>query len=359
MTPNPTKDEQQSKFQIFSWKHLIFLVPLAIAIIAVIGLHPTTRKSDSIIVIMPEFKSIQYSDSMAESAISRQARPNTTFISTERYEVIEYTIESGDTIFSVAEKFGLEPETILWGNSEFFTDSPFLGPLLDGPTINILPVDGAYIQFQDGMSLTQLAKIYDVSVEDIVYFPGNHLEINFSTPEETEVEIGAWLLIPGGTREIQYSSFPITPRSNPSVAKYYVSSSCDAVNYDGPIGDGGFIWPAMASFISGYNWTPGIHEAIDIGGAEGSPIYAADDGVVVYADWSEYGYGNMVLIDHGNGWHTAYAHLQEIFVECGDAVSQGDRIGELGSTGNVIEPHLHFEMIFNGQNFNPMDYVLP
>jgi murein DD-endopeptidase MepM/ murein hydrolase activator NlpD len=89
----------------------------------------------------------------------------------------------------------------------------------------------------------------------------------------------------------------------------------------------------------------------------GNAVYAADSGVVVYAGWSNYGYGNLVVIDHGNGWQTAYAHLSAFSVGCGQSVSRGIMIGALGSTGNSTGPHLHFEMSINGAKVNPLDYV--
>ena len=358
MTPYPSKDEHQPRIQLFSWKRLIFLLPLTIGVIAILLLLSTPRKPDGIIVILPEFSLNNSSDSIAKSAIYRNAIPKTINTSSEKYAVIEYTIKEGENIFTIAEDYGLEPETIFWANQDNYCEGQFGPTWLPGMTIRILPVDGIYIQFQDGMSLSYLAETYNVSIEDIVYYPGNHLETDFLAPEKTKVANGRWLVIPGGTRELQDWPSPITPRTLP-VGKYYGSGYCNTVSNDGPISEGNFIWPTESSTISGYTWNPPIHEAIDIGNSEGDPIYASDAGVIVYSGWSEYGYGNLVVIDHGNGWQTTYAHLLSIHVECGDKVYQGDIIGELGNTGNSYEPHLHFEMSFNGTNYNPLDYVLP
>ena len=118
-----------------------------------------------------------------------------------------------------------------------------------------------------------------------------------------------------------------------------------------------FVWPAGAHTISGYNYNPGVHPAIDIAGGEGSPAYATDSGVVVYAGWSNYGYGNLIVIDHGNGWQSAYAHLSAYSVTCGQSVFQGGLIGAIGNTGNSYGSHLHFELVYGGAKLNPLDFL--
>ena len=97
--------------------------------------------------------------------------------------------------------------------------------------------------------------------------------------------------------------------------------------------------------------------ALDIANAFGTPIYAADAGVVIYAGWDNTGYGNMTLIDHGNGFRTRYAHQSAFKVSVGQQVSKGQLIGLMGSTGRSTGPHLHFEIIYNGVRQNPMRYL--
>ena len=82
-----------------------------------------------------------------------------------------------------------------------------------------------------------------------------------------------------------------------------------------------------------------------------------DNGVIVYAGWSDYGYGYLIVVDHGTGWQSAYAHLSAVGVSCGQSVFQGTVIGGLGSTGNSSGPHLHFELVFNGAKVNPLNYL--
>ena len=310
----------------------------------------TEEEISSDTVIMPEYQ-IQIS-----GKIERMAQPNTAISDHSGFDVVTYEVQTGDNLFSIAESFGLEPETILWGNYDTLQDNPAI--LYPGQVLNILPTNGIYYEYEIGKSLSEIARDYGVSVDDIMEYPGNELDPYEIDPEDPAIAGGTWLVIPGGTRELQDWGPPSISRTNPAVAAYYGSGACGAV-YDGPIGDGYFIWPAVATYISGYNWNPGIHEAIDIGGVEGSALYAADDGVVVYSGWSEYGYGNMVVIDHGNGWQTAYAHMLYTSVSCGASVYQGTTIGALGTTGNSTGPHLHFEMKYNGTNYNPLEYVFP
>jgi LysM repeat protein len=277
-----------------------------------------------------------------------------TFIPTRPREVvITYTVELGDNLFAIADKYGLKPETILWGNYQTLKDNPEI--LQPDQTLNILPVDGVYYQWQEGDTLDSVASFFKAKVEDIINYPGNHVDLTMVNMGETAIEPGTWLIIPDGKRELKDWGPPAISRTNPAVARYYGPGSCGAI-YEGAIGTGSFVWPTTEHIISGYTFSA-IHPAIDIGGQIGNAVYAADSGVVVYAGWSNYGYGNLIVIDHGNGWQTAYAHLSSIGVICGQSVSRGIMIGGLGSTGNSTGPHLHFEMGINGVKVNPLDYI--
>jgi murein DD-endopeptidase MepM/ murein hydrolase activator NlpD len=118
----------------------------------------------------------------------------------------------------------------------------------------------------------------------------------------------------------------------------------------------GFIWPVNGVLTSGFGWRWGrMHEGIDIGVGSGTPIRAAAGGTVIYAGWMG-GYGNLTIIDHGNGLATAYAH-QSAFAVGGGAVSQGTVIGYVGTTGNSTGAHLHFEVRVNGSPVNPLGYL--
>jgi len=119
----------------------------------------------------------------------------------------------------------------------------------------------------------------------------------------------------------------------------------------------GLIWPVQGVLTSPYGMRWGrMHEGIDIGASTGTPIYAAAGGTVIYAGW-EGGYGNLTVIDHGNGLATAYGHQSQIAVSNGQTVSRGQTIGYVGSTGHSTGPHLHFEVRVNGAPVNPLSYL--
>src|SRR6185436_17696139 len=119
----------------------------------------------------------------------------------------------------------------------------------------------------------------------------------------------------------------------------------------------GFIWPVNGTLTSGFGWRWGrMHEGIDIAAPTGTPISAAASGTVIYAGWMG-GYGNLVVIDHGNGLATAYGHQSSIAVGSGTYVSQGQTIGYVGSTGHSTGPHVHFEVRVNGSPVDPLGYL--
>ena len=272
--------------------------------------------------------------------VVRDVELHTTIPDRPRMKVITYKVKDGDTLFGIADQFGLKPETILWGNYDTLKDNVhFLEP---GQSLNILPIDGTYYKWQEGDTLTGVAQFFKASVEDILDWPGNNLRADLN-PDNPDIKPGTWLVIPGGQREMVSWQAPRIYRSNPAVAKVLGPGYCGQV-VDGAIGTGSFVWPTPGHWISGYHFIPGIHPGIDIGGAIGNAIYAADTGVVVYAGWNNYGYGNLIIIDHGDGWQTVYAHLSVIDVSCGMSVFKGAIIGAMGVTGNSTGPHLHFEM---------------
>ncbi|MEW5871759.1 MAG: M23 family metallopeptidase [Chloroflexota bacterium] len=286
--------------------------------------------------------------------ILRETNLNTIIPTRPRTEVITYTVKTGDTLFSIAQNFGIKPETVLWGNFEVLEDNPHL--LKPNQVLNILPVDGTYYKWAEGDSLGGIADFFKVDSQQIVNYPGNPIDLTQVSTQTAGIQPGTWLIIPGGKRDIKDWGPPAITRQNPASARFYGAGACPSV-YSGAIGTGTFIWPTTDRSISGYNYDPGVHPAIDIGGQEGNPIYASDSGVIVYAGWSDYGYGYLIVIDHGNGWQSAYAHLSAVAVSCGQSVYQGGYIGALGSTGNSSGPHLHFELVFNGVKVNPLDYA--
>jgi murein DD-endopeptidase MepM/ murein hydrolase activator NlpD len=289
---------------------------------------------------LPEVSEIQY-------GIPRRALIHTIIPNRPRTEVLTYKVQAGDTVISIAEKFNLKPRTIL--NSNAFTvmgDNPH--NLFVDQDVYILPVDGVYWQWQTGENLNRWAELFKVKVEDIVNYPANHLDLaTLGSYDNPNIKPGTMLVIPNGYRvpNSRGDVFVGVTRTNPAVARVQGSGACESVA-DGAVGLGTFIWPANKHYISGYDWNPDAgHRGIDIAGDTGEPVYAVDYGVVVYAGWNEWGYGNMVMIDHGNGWQSLYAHLSAINVICGGSVLQGTVIGAIGSTGNSSGSHLHFELM--------------
>lgn len=125
----------------------------------------------------------------------------------------------------------------------------------------------------------------------------------------------------------------------------------------GVLSAAGFIWPVNGTVTSGYGWRWGrLHEGVDIAAPSGTPIWAAAAGTVIYAGWLG-GYGNLVVVDHGNGLATAYAHASAVLVSVGQSVGQGETVSLVGSTGNSSGPHLHFEVRVNGSAVDPLLYL--
>ena len=249
-----------------------------------------------------------------------------------RQDIITYTVRSGDTVSGVAAHFGLDFNTLMWSNPsiEAVPDLLKLGQVLI-----ILPVDGAYHMVVSGDTLESIAAYYKVTVEDIVNYHLNEI------PDVGQLPVGLKLVIPGGEK-------PYIPR----VVEHYAGP----IPEDASRGTGVFAWPASGTITCGFNCYPG-HHAIDIGNVGGTPVYAADSGYVAKVGWSDVGYGKMILIDHGNGFQTLYAHLHVILVEEGTSVAKGTLIARMGATGNATGPHLHFEIRENRKRRNPFIYL--
>jgi len=293
------------------------------------------------------------------AGIPRLAQAHTIIPSRPRLEIVKYTVLEGDTVFGIAEKFGLAPETVLWGNYYVLLDDPH--GLKPGQELNILPVNGTYHEWQQGEGLNGISEYYGVKPEDIINYPSNNLDIatvgDFSNPS---IAPGTWLIVPGGRREFVSWSAPLgVTRENPAYARVLGPGACDPIS-GGAVGFGTFVWPANDHYLSGFGYTPAAnHWGIDLAGNEGEGVYATDAGVVVYAGWNNYGYGNMILIDHGGGFQSLYAHLSGLNVGCGQSVGQGDVIGAIGNTGNSSGSHLHFEIMTSSFKLNPFDVLPP
>lgn len=283
-------------------------------------------------------------------AVARLSNLHTIFPTRPGTEARQYTVDTGDSVFEIAAKFNITPETVLWANYDQLKDSP--DTISIGMELQIPPVDGVYYQWKEGDTLEQVAAQFKADPEDILNWSGNNIDL-----VDPQIEPGTMVMIPGGEREFQQWVIPVIPRGRAGVSQsLYGAGTCEG-GYDGAFGTGGFVWPAGNHSLSGNDYWSG-HLAIDIAAGEGAPVYAADSGVVVFAGGAFGGYGNMVMIDHGNGYQTLYAHLSSVATRCGASVGQGGTIGYAGSTGNSTGAHLHFEVRYLGGFVNPW-HVLP
>jgi murein DD-endopeptidase MepM/ murein hydrolase activator NlpD len=279
-------------------------------------------------------------------AIVRFIELKTDISSSTNYKIAEYTVARNDSVFSIAKDHNIKPETLLWANYDTLQDSP--DSLRVGQKLNIPPTDGVYYELQEGDTLDAIAKEFKANLDDILNWPGNNIDLTNPT-----IKPDTYVMIPGGQREFIQWIIP-TVASGRSGTASIGGTACGA----GPVGSTAFIWPTVEHWLSGNDYWSG-HLGIDIAAADNAPVWAADAGVVTIAQggWNG-GYGNVVMIDHGNGYITVYGHLNQINVVACQSVYSGQLIGLAGSTGNSTGTHLHFEVRLNGGFVNP-HYVLP
>ncbi len=264
-----------------------------------------------------------------------------------RYESILYRVSRGDAMLAIADEYKLKSESILYVNAQLEDNPHNLKP---GMELTIPPVDGLYYEWKDGDTFESVAEKFDAVADDIINFPGNDIDLT-----DPKVEPGTTVMVPGGTRELRAWEQDLVTAgrgANTGTGGANATNSCGG----GPVASG-FGWPAASHNISGNGYGPG-HLGIDIEAAEGDAVFAAGSGIVTMAQggWN-YGYGNVVQIDHGNGYVTVYAHLSAINVSLCTPVGQGTVIGAAGNTGNSFGAHLHFEVRIGGSNINPYDIV--
>ncbi|HBE89760.1 MAG: hypothetical protein A3G57_02395 [Candidatus Andersenbacteria bacterium RIFCSPLOWO2_12_FULL_45_8] len=240
-----------------------------------------------------------------------------------------YTIQPGDTIAGIAAQFNVSTNTILWANGLSSSDTINVGDHL-----TILPTTGVLHTVNSGDTLLAIADKYDVDAKDVAQY--NDLS------DTSKLSVGQKLIVPDGY---------IAPRSAPRI----VADETHVA--DGPVPpassdtSAGFIWPTSSKHISQYfRWG---HTGIDIDNRSLPPIYAAAAGTVEFTGFLG-GYGNLVIINHGGGLVTYYAHNSAIYVSKGASVNQGQTIAKVGSTGRSTGPHLHFEVRQQGRPINPL-----
>ncbi len=242
-----------------------------------------------------------------------------------RFEIIDYEVESGDTLGSISEKFGISIDTIRWANSLK------IDTLVPGQKLRIPPVTGIVHKVAAGDTIYSLAKKYKSDAQVILNFPAN----DFTDLDTFALAIGQTLFIPQGVP--------------PQAAPVYQPTAPQFIAGTG----GKFQWPTQGTITQ---YPVSYHMAVDIASRELPPIAAGDGGVVSYAGCLKYGYGCHVIINHADGYQSLYGHMSSYSVSAGDKVGRGQVIGKMGSTGRSTGPHLHFEIRKNGALLNPLQF---
>ncbi len=272
----------------------------------------------------PAKQSIIVGDNVFSTSISQKPRD----------KVIDYEVQKGDTLSSIANKFGISVETIKWENN-------LSGDYLTvGDILRILPVTGVSYKVFSGETIYTIAKKLDTDPQKIVDFPFN----DFANPETFSLTVGQTLVVPDGVKP---SEQPTYVRPKP----VFVSTGT------GGISSAGFAWPLRGGISQYPTW---YHMAVDITDPVGTPIVAANSGTVsnvITGTWDG-GYGNNVYIDSGNGYVTHYAHMASVYVSPGQSVVAGKTvIGAVGLSGRTTGAHLHFEVLQNGVLVNPLGFL--
>ena len=251
-----------------------------------------------------------------------------------RTEIIDYTVEPGDSVSTIAENFDISVNTILWENN--LSAYSLIRP---GDKLTILPFTGIRHKVAKGENLSTISKKYKIDLEKII-------EVN-KLGVDQKLAVGEQLLIPEGRKIIVYKPRTTVAQTSLSAIKNIVSSKSNVASNK-------MCWPTDGHRISQYySWR---HLGLDIANKTGTPLYAADAGTVEYAGWSN-GYGYNIIINHGGGKKTRYAHASKLYVKQGDQVSKCGAIAAMGSTGWSTGPHIHFEVIISGKKYNPLNYI--
>ncbi|MCL5436111.1 MAG: peptidoglycan DD-metalloendopeptidase family protein [Patescibacteria group bacterium] len=252
-------------------------------------------------------------------------------------DIQQYTVQGGDTISQIAETFGISVQTVMYENK--ISDTDYLKP---GQVLKILPTTGISHKVASGETLESIAKKYQVDLESILEF--NQIEV----PDD--IEVGEELIIPNGKAQS-------TPTRQTQIAQYNTRNVKQVQVPDDFAGGSELIWPIGIRSVTQYYSSR--HKALDISNSQRPQFWASADGIVELSGWDG-AYGNSVVINHGNGLKTRYAHASELYVTAGDHVVAGQVIGRVGNTGRAYGAtgnHLHFEIVVNGTKVNPLTHM--
>lgn len=248
-------------------------------------------------------------------------------------QVSDYTVKEGDTLSSISAKFGVSIDSIKWANPSINWQK-----VKPGVSVSIPPVTGVVYKVKPGDTVYSIAKKFQTDAQGIVDFPMN----TFSDDETFALVAGQTLIVPDGV---------MSDEAAPAVPRFANVLTPDA----GAISaTGTFVWPAFGRITQPFRY---YHPGLDIANHDGGQILSADAGVVAVAGWTNVGYGNHVIVDHGNGYQTLYGHLSQISVVVGQRVARSAILGQMGSTGRSTGTHLHFEIRTGGGNMDPLGYL--
>jgi len=252
-----------------------------------------------------------------------------------RESIIDYTVQAGDTVSTIAAQFGISVNTILWENN--LTAYSLIRP---GNKLSILPATGVSHSVKRGETMASIALKYGIEQNAI-------MEANKLASAEM-LSVNQKLIIPGGRKIYAGSSQTARASSAGSITDLFKPDNLKSIVSNK------LAWPTVgARMTQYYSWR---HHAVDIANKTGTPIYACDSGVIEVAGWGT-GYGNQIVVNHGGGKKSRYGHMSKFYVVKGQTVEKGEAIGAMGSTGNSTGPHLHFEYIINGIKYNPLNYL--
>lgn len=256
---------------------------------------------------------------------------STIISSKPRDKIVDYRVVSGDTLASIGKKFGISVDTIKWANN-------IKGDIIKPDQIlKIPPITGVVHKVASGDSIYTIAKKYNATAQNIVNFIFNE----FTDQDTFGLQVGQLVYVPDGVIEEEKP-------------KYIAMAPQYAQVQAGVRGTSNFIWPTNGLITQYPTW---YHMALDIANNAAPAVLASDTGTVTFAGCQQYGYGCHIIIDHANGFQTLYGHLSVISVSAGQAVNQGQQIGNMGSTGRSTGIHLHFEVRSGGTLLSPQDYL--
>lgn len=288
-------------------------------------------------------------DIEVDTAIEASYDPNTQISDKPRDKIFEHTVDGGETISTIAQKYGVDVNTVKWANELSDTDK-----VKPGQKLKILPITGVAHEVKAGDTIYTVAEKYKANPQAVADLYSNYID------ESLTIQVGQILVIPDGVPPTKPAPATPAPRyvaqGKKQTAPVKLKQGADDRNagQKEPGGSLGFVWP-FGGRITQYR--TGYHTGLDIAGPMGKPIVAAGGGRVVTAIRQGVGYGYHIIIDNGNGYQTLYAHMSRLDVSVGQSVSRGQQIGLNGSTGRSTGPHVHFEVRKGGAMLNPLTFL--